>query len=1067
MSQTSNQPVFEKYVQELREAYLHGDATEYSGRGALETLLKSFAHGQGSTVRHEPKQVSAKGAPDFKIMKDGAILGYVENKAPATPLDPVLKSDQVKRYRTLSDNILVTDYLHFAWINADGIQRETLCYETDLENPKFAPKEDRVAAVSALLDGFFSVAPEGISRAPALALALATRSRLLRDFLGEELVRQEREHTEGRLYGLFQVFRDQVFHNLSLAEFADAFAQNLAYGLFLARLNSEGETISLHNAQRYIPGSFRLIRELVDFLDVLEEPTYRDIRWVVEEVLSIVNGLNLPAIHEDLAFRNRPARYRQIRAKDEEEWRLFSRDPFVYFYEDYLAKYDATMRKRRGVYYTPPPVVNFIIRAVDDILKDTFEIVDGLGDRNRVTVLDFACGTGTFLIEVLERIFENIGGPQSGKADLMVREHILKNIYGFEFLIAPYTVAHLKLSQFLRDQGQGLRADERFPVYLTNTLEPIEPQHNYLLPALTAETEAAQDVKDKPILVITGNPPYSGHSKNKGEWITKAIKEYKYVWETDEQGREIRKPLGERNPKWLQDDYVKFIRFAQMKMEAIDEGIVGIISNHSFLDNPTFRGMRQSLMRTFDQIYVLDLHGNANKREHAPDGSKDENVFDIEQGVAISLFVKKPGTERGVWHAELWGRRLEKYQTAMQATKSSIDWEVLDPVSPFYFFVPENREFWAEYIQGWQLTSIFPVSSVGVATARDKLSIHFTKSTLEQTLRRFVSLKPEIARDEFDLGKDVQDWKVTWAQEDIKENGIKDSLFQRILYRPFDIRYTYYTGRSRGFLCRPRSDVMRNLLYEKNIGLISSRMTKGEDFAHVHVTDTINEVICMSSKTSNNGFVFPLYVYSETEALEDSANDLFDSKLVVEDQPWQENLSKDFRRWLYERYNHRFTPEDVFGYIVAILHSPTYRELYREFLRRDFPRIPFPKNREDFEALSALGWDLIQKHLMREVPDYGLAQYHGKGSHSVEKPRYVEGKEAVYINETQYFAPVPASVWEFHIGGYQVIDKYLKSRKGRNLNLDEIEQVGRIANILAFTIDQMEKIDAAYEKAFG
>ena len=301
------------------------------------------------------------------------------------------------------------------------------------------------------------------------------------------------------------------------------------------------------------------------------------------------------------------------------------------------------MRKSRGVYYTPPPIVNFIIRAVDDILKENFGIRDGLADNKRVTVLDFACGTGTFLLEVFQRIFDNIGGADSGRADLIVREHILKNLFGFEYLIAPYTIAHLKLSQYLRDQGHPLSGDERLQVFLTNTLEPVEPQANFLLPAISAEVEAAQVVKEQPILVITGNPPYSGHSKNKGDWITNAVVEYRR--RLDELGRP-------GQSKWLQDDYVKFIRFAQLKMDAVEEGAVGIITNHSWLDGPTFVGMRRSLLDSFRHIYVLDLHGNAKKVERAPDGGNDQNVFDIEQGVAISFFVKQPDVEEGVYHAD-------------------------------------------------------------------------------------------------------------------------------------------------------------------------------------------------------------------------------------------------------------------------------------------------------------------------------------------------------------------------------------------------------------------------------
>ena len=410
----SNRDIFDRYLQALRKTPLD-EKTEHADRSALEALLEALAkHAKGVTVHHEPKRVADKGAPDFQVRKGGLILGYVENKQIGENLDKVLRSDQIKRYRELSDNIVLTDYLRFIWIGKNGIQGDdVLCRGTDLETPKFRLREERIAEVDKLLQGFFSSPPKDIDKSQDLALALAARSKLLRDFLGKELLRQQREHTEGRLYGLYEVFRKQVFQELTLGDFADAFAQMLAYGLFLARLNSGKHAVTLDNARQYVPGSFRLIRELVDFLSELNKDEYANVRWVVEEVLSIVNGLDLTAIHEDLSFRQRKAISRKVRAADEEEHRLFERDPFIYFYEDYLKAYDPAMRKSRGVYYTPPPIVNFIVRAVDDILKESFGITDGLADP-KVTVLDFACGTGTFLLEVFQRIFDNIGGPVSG-----------------------------------------------------------------------------------------------------------------------------------------------------------------------------------------------------------------------------------------------------------------------------------------------------------------------------------------------------------------------------------------------------------------------------------------------------------------------------------------------------------------------------------------------------------------------------------------------------------------------------------------------------------------------------
>jgi SAM-dependent methyltransferase len=668
---------FQTYLAALRKHPL-AEKTEHTDRGALETLLQAVADASSAAtkVQHEPKRAQDKGAPDYKITRTGVMVGYVEAKQIGANLEAVLKTDQIKRYLQLNPNLIVTDYLRFIWIK-DGKIKEALdarlCEAGAIEG-KLPLNAEKIAAVEQLLRGFFKTEPKGVKRASELAEALAVRSKLLRDFLTEELERQNKEETGGKLLGLYQAFKQQVSHELKLQEFADAFAQTLAYGLFLAKLNVKPDpTITLANADEHVPGGFSLIRELVGFLKVLNQEEYRDIKWVVEEILSIVNHLNVDAIREDLSFGKRKAYSPKVSAKSEEEWRLFSKDPFVYFYEDYLAKYDKAMKKARGVYYTPPPIVNFIVRAINDILKDTFGIEQGLADRERVTVLDFACGTGTFLVEVLERIFDEIGGAEAGIAPLVVREHILKNIYGFEYLIAPYTIAHLKLSQYLAELAArannpdiALKEGERFQVFLTNTLEPIEPQKNFLLPELTHETEAAQKVKDKQILVIPGNPPYSGHSKNKS---FKEIDAYKFTYEQrpnpdnpDGPPLEVRVPLGERNPKWLNDDYVKFIRFAQMKMDEVDEGVVGIITNHSWLDNPTFRGMRQSLMRTFNQIYVLDLHGNYKKKERAPDGSEDENVFDIEQGVSISLLVKRPGEPAGVFRGDLWGKQLQKYR---------------------------------------------------------------------------------------------------------------------------------------------------------------------------------------------------------------------------------------------------------------------------------------------------------------------------------------------------------------------------------------------------------------------
>lgn len=1046
---------FEKYLLAVKNTPLD-QQTEMTSRAALEALLNTAASEFaqiGTRVTHEPTREKA-GAPDFKVVSKGMILGYVENKAIGEDLKRVAKSDQIAKYLKLSPNILITDYLHWLWIGPNGTQEARLIEASALEAKTVNVRPERAVEVTALLRGFFSEAPQPIGRAKALAEALATRSQMLRDYLGEELVRQERAKSGGVLMGLYGAFREQVSHEITLKEFADAFAQTLAYGLFLAKLNTKpGDTITLLNAKQYVAASFGLIQELVGFLDRLDQPNYADIRWVVEEVLSIINNLNLATIHEDLSFRGRKAR-RGTRAGSEEEHRLFERDPFIYFYEDYLAKYDAKMRKSRGVYYTPPPIVNFIVRAINDILKDTFGIAEGLANRKRVTVLDFATGTGTFLVEVLERIFEEIGGSESGKAPLVIREHILKNIYGFEYLIAPYTIAHLKLSQYLTDQGHELEKGERFQVYLTNTLEPIDPEPNYLVPELSHETEAAQAVKDKSILVITGNPPYARHSKNMGPAARRSVVEY-------------RKGIPELNrpaqQKPIQEDYVKFLRFAQMKMEINPEGVVAAITNHSYLGNPTLRGMRRSLMKTFDQIYLIDLHGNK-EQPTSPGGAEDKNVFDIKVGVSICVMIKKEGLNKAIKHADIWGKRQHKYEWAAATALEDVEWTNLDPQEPLFEWTPSDAGESSTFRALASVADIFARSgdpAPGFVSTQDQFAISFNEREAKAKVDQLIgSRDEEEARSFFRLCSTNQ-WSYDAAKKRLSDVDI-DSLIQGVVFRPFDERWTVWTSD----VCVHRRERATQHMRRANVALLTARRNRAEHIDHFFVAGAPSEA--KAAESSTQSFLFPLYLYAPPEGARKIKADLFGEIDFFAGKERIENIAPAFRNWIDQHYGHSFIPEEIFGFIYAVLYAPAYRSRYADFLRTNFPRIPFPEKRADFEALSKLGWDLAEVHLMRKPPKgaSGLGGYFGKGSNEVEKPRRSEADERVWINQTQGFANVPQAVWEFTIGGYPVIDKYLKSRKGRTLSLDEIENVERVANILAFTIGRMGEIDRTYKDAF-
>ncbi len=1052
--------IFYNYIKGLKQFNLN-EITEHSHRKTLQELLESVFSSINKKIKilHEPKRNKGL-SPDFKVTFNNSIIGYVENKGIEEDLHKVLKSEQISKYLELSDNILLTNYIDWVWIKDKKRHIISLCSIEDLEKRNFKLNEENVNDVFKLISSFFSQPPLGISKPKDLAIALAIRGKWLKDFLQEELHRQEREHQSGKLFGLYDTFKNNIHSELTLDNFADAFSQTLVYGLFLAKLNSANENnpeeISLYNAKKYIPVSFELIKELLDFIDELEKEDYKDIRWIVEEVLSIMNNLNLDDLLLSLS-------YKKWNKKGDSD--NFLKDPYVYFYEDFLSAYDKKLRKAKGVYYTPPPVVNFIIRAIDDLLVDRFNIKDGLADREKVTVLDFATGTGTFLLEIFKNIFEKLP-PKSGKQNLIIKEHILKNLYGFEYLIAPYTIAHLKLSQFLIDNGYIFDNNERLQIYLANTLEPVSPSYNAFIPALSEESKLAKDVKEKPILVITGNPPYSGHSQNPSwkikksyknnkevskkvlTWIGEQIEKYKFV---------DSKPLGEKNPKWLQDDYVKFIRFAQHKMEEVDEGIVGIITNHSFLDNPTFRGMRQSLMNTFDEMYFLDLHGNAKKKEKTPDGGKDENVFDIEQGVCISILIKNNKSSDShqckIYHSDFWGLREEKYKNCVIYNFKDVIWEELKPQLPFYFFVSYDDSLKLNYDKGISLKDIFELNSVGIVTARDNFTIHNYPEQVKNTIAKFLSMDDEEARIHFNLGKDTRDWKIVYAKNDLLRSNKNENSIVRIAYRPFDIRWTYYTGKSKGFHCMPRGEVMQHML-KSNIAIISVRQVAEGIFNHCFVTNNIIESR-MTLSNKGIGYLFPLYRYLK------SSNNLFESSNKIE------NFKKEFRNYIFSKYKYNFTSEEVFGYIYSILHSPDYRKKYSDFLKTDFPRITLTDDINTFRKLSSLGWELAQVHLMNKeylnkLPKSKLGNYTGTGNNEVIKPEYIYNNKTKYgrlkINPAQYFDNVPEEIYNFYIGGYQVLDKYLKDRKSRTLTLDEIENVENIVKIIYFTISQMNKI---------
>jgi len=1094
---------FKLYIKELQSIPID-EITEHSMRFALETLLRELASGCATANRknikvlHEPKRKENYGSPDFKIYTDNSIIGYVENKKITENLDKTLKSDQIKKYRELSQNLLLTNYIEFIWIRDEMIQSETLCYLSDIENKNFKLDNEKVEKVEKLLLNFFSQPPIGIGTAKDLASSLAIRGKNLKNFLFDELQRQEKEDQQGRLFGLFKTFTDNVSNDLTLSEFSDAFAQMLVYGLFLAKLNADTKDVSLKNAKDFIPQSFELIKELVSFLDELEKKEYKETKWIIEETISIMNNLELRQIQQSLSFSKKQDNERN------------EKDPYIYFYENFLAAYDSTLRKAKGVYYTPPQVVFFIISSVNHILKSDFDINNGLADCKNITCLDFATGTGTFLAEIFRQILDNILSTNQAAKNLIIKEHLLKNMFGFEYLIAPYTIAHLKLSQLLKEHNYILQEDERLQVFLTNTLEPVYAKANLFLPALSNEGKLAEKVKEMPILVITGNPPYSISSSNKHPVIIELLKTYK-------------EGLNEQKIN-IDDDYIKFIRFAHDKISKYGKGVIAIITNNSYLDGITHRKMREKIYNDFDKIYIINLHGNSLKKEG------DENVFDIRIGVAISIFIK---TENPLKNKEVYYystkdneiiSRNDKYEYLLNNGLENLNFLRLQPEKPYYWFVSKDLSHLDKF-QGYRsIKDIFHFFSSGVKTERDNITIHFDNKSLQNTIDDFIQLSEQDLKRKFST-KDSRDWTVLGAKReltDLKENYNK--FIKSISYRPFDNRVTFYSGKGKSFLGTPGYQLNKHFL-NPNSGLLISRQIISEDWTHIFITDKITDCSYLSNKSREFTYIFPLYLFEKIEGLlidipdnelAKLTKDFEKAKSLYEERTkeyvkisnpkshekdfYEEaaaffeeiktnyeikqkqiktkrldsilpqnveflktpNFTDDFKKFISKQYsNEDYSPEQILGYIYAILHSQTYRKNYYEFLKIEFPRIPFTENAKKFEKLSEIGNSLIQKHLLNNIPNepeyQNLGIYSGNGDNQVIKPDYRDNK--LFINKEQFFDNVPINVYNFKIGCYQPLDKYLKDRKTCKLSLDDTETIKNIVKVVFFTIKQLDLID--------
>ncbi len=1033
------------FVSNVIATHKTNKATEHSYRPALKTLFDALAPSEIDAT-NEPKRVAC-GAPDFILERGEIAVGYVEAKDIGIDLRLMKEANkkQQDRYLKALPNLIYTNCLDWDFYrNGQRIASVTIA---DLLMG-IRPVPDRYDQLENLLRDFIAQKPQTITSPRDLAERMAGKAALIKDVLNAALEQDKDLQTD--LGGQYKAFKEHLIHDITIEDFADIYAETIAYGMFAARLHDTSlDSFSRQEALELLPKSNPFLRSLFSYIagPNLDE----SIRWIIDDLARVFQAANVKKLMEGFGKLTGQS------------------DPFLHFYETFLAAYIPAKRKARGVWYTPEPVVNFIVRAVDEVLQTEFGLPDGLADTSkvvidwdtgqtdksgkpetikkevhRVQILDPATGTGTFLAEVIKQIAPKVKDMAEGMWSPYIEKDLIPRLHGFELLMASYAMCHMKLDMILTEMGyKPTGTPPRLGIYLTNSLEEGERDVRDLFMAqwLTREAREASSVKRQtPIMCVIGNPPYAGVSSNNGAWAESLVAPYKQ----EPGGKNIR--LRERNGKWLNDDYVKFLRYAEYLVEKTGEGIVGFITNHGYIDNPTFRGMRWHLLNTFDKIYVLDLHGNAKKKEVAPQGGQDKNVFDIQQGVSIIIAVKKkagPGKKKlaELYHGDLWGTRETKYSELQSLKIAHGKLSAVEYAAPFFHFHPRNFTLESRYNSGFGLKELFRETVLGFQTHRDKFAILDNEEVLRARLEelRSTTVTDEFLQKKYGI-KDNRDWRLNTQRQKIRADRDWQSKLTKCLYRPFDVRFCHLDYVTMDY---PRTEIIRNNLNHANPTLLASRQLAVPGYFHCLVTDLPAESCAISTKTKEQNHVFALYRYPSAQDLDQNRHVNFDSK-----------LSKRLRT--AATHPTHGTPDELrcFDYIYGVLHCPAYRGTYAEFLKSDFPRIPWPTSPDEFWDVSAKGGTLRKLHLM-DAATIGPTPFpfKGEGDGTVTAPERRQGPsgDQVWISPSQYFDAVPAASWGFYIGGYLPAQKWLNDRKGRALSFDDVRHYQRILKILSET----------------
>lgn len=1041
----------QQYLDKVNVLYKTGNAREHSYRGDLQNLIMAIL--PEILVTNEPARVAC-GAPDYVLTKKDIPVGYIEAKDIGVDLGSKTLKEQFDRYKSGLSNLIFTDYMDFHFYK-DGELTTTIAI-AKLENGVIMPQSQHFEQFKHLIENFATTVSQTIKSPSKLAQMMAGKARLMADVIEKSLNKDDELGERSNIKSQMLSFQSLLIHDIDNKGFSDIYSQTIAYGMFAARYHDPTlDDFSRQEAAHLIPKSNPFLRKL--FHDIAGYDLDDRLIWIVDELVNIFLASDVSDIMKNFGKSTK------------------QEDPIVHFYETFLGEYNPALRKARGVWYTPEPVVNFIVRAVDDILKKDFNLPQGLADSSKIKVkaktavadkrtasgyreyerevhkvqiLDPATGTGTFLSEVVKHIYKKFEGQQ-GIWSKYVKNDLIPRLNGFELLMASYAMAHLKMDILLTETGYKTDDDQRFRIFLTNSLEEAHPDSGTLFSSwLSEEANQANSIKkDSPVMVVIGNPPYSVSSTNKSDWIEKLVLDYK-------------KDLKEKNKQPLSDDYIKFIRFGQHFIDKNNEGVLAYISNNSFIDGIIHRQMRKNLLESFDEIYILDLHGNSRIKEVSPDGSIDKNVFDIMAGVSINIFVKTSKKKKNelskVNHFDLFGKREFKYDFLKSNNIKTIKWNDLKRDAPTYLLVNQDLSTKPEYDKGFSINELFINANSGLATEFDELVIQDSRKNAEDILEDLSTLEVEDVMDKYQF-KEKKLKKVLNAKSDINKN--KATIYP-ILYRPFDIKYCIYTGFSNGIMGRPRNTTMQHFIKGENIGIIVSRTVYGSyDWNDIQITNSITEKGIMAMRVGNAAIICPLYVYpNNSEQQKIAINEKRKPNLKLE-------IVNKFEQLLGIKYTEEkeinintFSPIDILDYIYCILHSPSYKKKYQDFLKMDFPRVPFPKNKKLFLKMTKLGSELRKIHLLEsDTVEKYITQYPEDGDNVIENPNYKDG--CVHINRNQYFANVPELAWNLFIGGYQPAQKWLKDRKKCELNFEDILHYQKIIVALSETDRIMKEID--------